>query len=48
MLILFFFVLLVVALVAIVMSKDNGTTEQMQTEPESDIVGDLEKECARI
>ena len=48
MLILIFFVLLVVALVAIVMSKDNGTTEHMQPEPEVDIVGDAEKECARI
>ena len=48
MLILFFFVLLVVALVAIVMFKDDGTTEHVQTEPEVDIAAELENECARI
>ncbi len=48
MLILFFFILLVVALVAIVMFKDDGTTEHEQSEPEVDIVAELENECARI
>ena len=48
MLILFFFILLVVALVAIVMFKDDGATGHVQTEPEVDIVAELEKECARI
>lgn len=48
MLILFFFILLVVALVAIVMFKDDGNTGHVQTEPEVDIVAELENECARI
>lgn len=48
MLILFFFILLVVALVAIVMFKDDGTTGHVQTEPEVDIVAELQKESARI